>query len=136
MLRITLRDGEKVIINGAVLVARGRTEFALENKCTVLRGRDIMQPEEATTPVRDLYFSCQMAYIEPERREDHQDRLLEAMRLILAAPAGPETVQDAVTVSQRVAAGDYYGALMLCRKMITDEDEAAAQAQPELAGAA
>lgn len=131
MLRITLRDGEKVIINGAVVVARGRTEFALENNCTVLRGRDIMQPEEATSPARELYFNCQMAYIEPEFRADHQNRLLESMRLLLAAPRDAEAVKDTVAIGQRVAAGDHYGALTICRKLVTAE-EAAAGPAPEL----
>ena len=53
-LRISLRDGEKVVINGAVIRASGRTDLAIESKVTILRGREIMSPAEASTPARAL----------------------------------------------------------------------------------
>ncbi|MDO3693215.1 flagellar biosynthesis repressor FlbT, partial [Pseudomonas sp. DKN 2791] len=62
MLRITLRDGEKAIVNGAVIRAVGRTQIAVENQVSILRGREIMRPEEATTPARQLYFAAMLAY--------------------------------------------------------------------------
>uniref|UniRef100_UPI001952E735 flagellar biosynthesis repressor FlbT n=1 Tax=Enterobacter hormaechei TaxID=158836 RepID=UPI001952E735 len=73
MLRITLRDGEKAIVNGAVIRAVGRTQLAVENQVSILRGREIMRPEEATTPARQLYFAAMLAYIDPANRDDHHD---------------------------------------------------------------
>ena len=48
MLRLNLRDGERVVVNGAVLRARGRTDLMLENGAAVLRGRDVMTPDPVT----------------------------------------------------------------------------------------
>ncbi|MBZ6379221.1 flagellar biosynthesis repressor FlbT [Pacificimonas flava] len=121
-LRISLRDGEPVIINGALLRARGRTDFTLENQCTVLRGRDIMMPDQATSPARELYYCCQMAYVEPEFRQDHQKRLLEVLKIIFDQASGPGVVQPAVAMAQKVAQGDFYAALADCRQLMAAED--------------
>src|SRR4051812_32675781 len=76
MLRISLRDGEKAIVNGAVLRASGRVTLFLENHAAILRGRDVMRPEEAISPARQLYFACMLAYIDPDGRDNHQQSIL------------------------------------------------------------
>ena len=50
-LKLSLKPGEKFVLNGAVL-ANGdkRASLVLQNKACVLREKDIMQPDEATTP--------------------------------------------------------------------------------------
>lgn len=120
-LRISLRDGEQLVINGAVIRSSGRSNIMVENKCSVLRGRDIMMPEDATTPARELYFLCQMAYMEPEFRQDHQNKMLGVMRTLLAAPIRGHQAQLAITVAQKIATGEFYAALADCRAMIAEE---------------
>src|SRR5205085_7430048 len=50
-LKLSLKPGEKFVLNGAVL-ANGdkRTSLVIQNKACVLREKDIMQPDAATTP--------------------------------------------------------------------------------------
>ena len=50
-LRISLRDGEKMVVNGAVLRSVGRTDLAIDSKASILRGREVMAPEEADKTV-------------------------------------------------------------------------------------
>ena len=47
-LKLSLKPGEKFVLNGAVL-ANGdkRTSLIIQNKACVLREKDIMQPDEA-----------------------------------------------------------------------------------------
>ena len=71
-LRISLRDGEKMIVNGAVMRASGRVELMIENHVALLRGREVMKAEEANTPARRLYFTCMLAYIDEPGRAEHQ----------------------------------------------------------------
>ena len=56
-LKLTLKPGEKFVLNGAVL-ANGdkRASLVVQNKACVLREKDIMQPEAANTPARRVYF--------------------------------------------------------------------------------
>ena len=48
-LKLSLKPGEKFVLNGAVLTnGDKRTSLVMQNKACVLREKDIMQPSEAT----------------------------------------------------------------------------------------
>lgn len=64
-MRISLRAGERIYINGAVLRADRKITFELLNNATFLLENHIIQAEEATTPLRQLYFALQTLLIEP-----------------------------------------------------------------------
>ena len=121
MLRITLRDGEKAILNGAVISAVGRTQLRIENTVSILRGREVMRPEEATTPARQLYFSCMLAYIDPDGREKHQEATLVALRELLNPGAQDATKEAYVRFANDIARGEFYRALAPARDLIALE---------------
>lgn len=124
MLRITLRDGEKVVINGAVLRANGRAEIAVENAAAILRGRDVMSPDEANTPARRLYFACMLAYIDPANLTQHQSRILALFEELVEALESPEAKSHCLSFARNVAYCDFYRALADCRELIAYESEA------------
>lgn len=124
MLRITLRDGEKAIVNGAVLRAVGRTQIAVENQVSILRGREVMQPEEATTPARQLYFSAMLAYIDPANRAQHQDQVVALIGGLVATLTAPEARAACIAFAHDMATGDYYKALSAARELIGFENVA------------
>ncbi|WBY09481.1 flagellar biosynthesis repressor FlbT [Sphingomonas sp. 7/4-4] len=124
MLRITLRDGEKAIVNGAVLRAVGRTQIAVENQVSILRGREVMQPEEATTPARQLYFAAMLAYIDPANRGQHQDNVVALIGGLVATLTAPEARAACIAFAHDMAIGDYYKALTAARELIGFEDVA------------
>lgn len=121
MLRITLRDGEKAIINGAVVRAVGRTQFCVENQAAILRGRDVMRPEEANTPARQLYFAAMLAYIDPENRIAHQDALVTLLGQLVGALDSAEGKAACVRMAHDLARGDYYKALGAARELLAVE---------------
>lgn len=122
-LRISLRNGEPVIVNGAVLRSVGRTDLMVENNATVLRGRDVMKPEEADSPARQLYFACIMAYIDQGDLKTHQDALLERLERLMAALESQEAKAACIRFAQKVATGQFYPALADCRWLIGYETE-------------
>ncbi|APR52568.1 flagellar biosynthesis repressor FlbT [Sphingomonas koreensis] len=122
-LRISLRNGEPVIVNGAVLRSVGRTDLMVENNATVLRGRDVMKPEEADSPARQLYFACMMAYIDQGDLKTHQDALLERLERLMAALESQEAKAACIRFAQKVATGQFYPALADCRWLIGYETE-------------
>jgi len=66
-LKIELKPGEKFVINGAVVTAgRSGASLVLHNKAVLLRGRDVMQEEEASTPARRLLQG--MGYLSEDRK--------------------------------------------------------------------
>lgn len=124
MLRITLRDGEKAIVNGAVIRAVGRTQIAVENQVSILRGREVMQPEEATTPARQLYFAAMLAYIDPANRAQYQDDVVALVGTLVATLTAPEARAACLAFAHDMATGDYYKALSAARELIGFENVA------------
>ena len=117
----------------AVVRAVGRTQFVIENHAAILRGREILAPEEATTPARRLYFACMMAYIDPNGRTGHQDQIVELLRELLAALEAEEAKATCIRFAGLAAVSDYYRALVECRSLIAYEAEALARFQEQAA---
>lgn len=122
-LRINLKDGERVIVNGAVMRAHGRLSLDVESDASILRGRDVMVPEEATTPARRLYFAVMLAYVAVEERDANQTRAVDFVGDLVAALSNPTAISKAISVAQKIAAGQYYKALGDCRWLIAYEEE-------------
>ena len=114
-LRISLRDGEKVVINGAVIRSSGRTDLAIESKVTILRGREIMDPAEATTPARSLYFHTMMAYLDPDGIARHHLAIIDASSSVTRFATSDTGRQAVAAFANRAASADYYRALSECR---------------------
>lgn len=133
MLRITLRDGEKAIVNGAVLRAVGRTQIAVENKVSILRGREVMRPEEATSLARQLYFATMLAYIDPAGRDVHQDSIVQLLGVLITALGTAEGKDVCVRFASELAQDEHYKALAVARELIALEDAAAAPATTQAA---
>ncbi|MDR6853498.1 flagellar protein FlbT [Sphingomonas sp. BE123] len=127
MLRISLRDGEALIINGALLRAKGRTELVIENKVALLRGREIMAPEEATTTARRLYLATMMAYL-GDSPEEHKNQVIDQLTLLIPTMTSDEGRAACVRFARLVAEGNYYRGLGACRTLIEFEDAATAPA--------
>lgn len=62
---IHLKRGEKLYVNGAVLRVDRRTSLEFLNDVTFLLENHVMQADEATTPVRQLYFVVQSMLMDP-----------------------------------------------------------------------
>ncbi len=123
-LKLTLKPGEKIAINGAVIVnGDRRTEFIVENQASVLRERDIMRAEEATTPARRVYLPVMMMALDPAARKDafgEFERRLTEFAGVVTDPAG---LGLCLKISASVANGAYYKALGHCRALIEFENE-------------
>lgn len=123
-LKLSLKPGEKFVLNGAV-VQNGdrRTTLVLQNKASVLREKDIMQPEEANSPSRRIYFPVMMMYLDEAGAARYYDEFMTRLTEFMGAVRGAEVLQDCVNISKYALQKEYYKALMLCRKLIEYEDE-------------
>ncbi len=75
-MRLHLKAGEKVFINGAVLSFEQKTSVKLLNDASFLLEAYVMQPEDTTTPLKQLYFYIQSALIDPKAELDSLERAL------------------------------------------------------------
>ena len=132
-LKLSLKPGEKFVLNGAV-VQNGdrRSALLLQNKASVLREKDIMQAEDANTPSRRIYFPVMMMYLDQPNWESYQDEFVKRLSEFMGAVRNPDVLADCVNASRCVMIHEYYKALMLCRKLIEYEDERLGNVAPRL----
>lgn len=123
-LKLSLKPGEKFVLNGAVL-ANGdkRTSLVLQNKACVLREKDIMQAEEAVTPARRIYLPIMMMYLDADGFEDYYNEFALRMTEFMGAIQTRSVLASCIEISRDVGEGHYYKALMTCRKLFDFEQE-------------
>lgn len=123
-LKLSLRPGEKFVLNGAV-VQNGdrRAVLILQNKASVLREKDIMQSEDVNTPARRIYFPVMMMYLDEGAADRYYDEFVRRMGEFMGVIVNPEVLAECVNISRLCMTREYYKALMLCRKLIEYEDE-------------
>jgi flagellar protein FlbT len=132
-LKLSLKPGEKFVLNGAV-VENGdrRATLVLQNKAAVLREKDIMQEHEANTPARRIYFPVMMMYLDQGREGPYYDEFVMRMTDFMGAVRNPEILSECVAISREVMAGEFYKALNKCRKLIEYEGERLGDVDPNV----
>ena len=123
-LKLSLKPGEKFVLNGAV-VQNGdrRGVLVLQNKASVLREKDIMQADAATTPARRIYFPVMMMYLDESGAQNYYREFAQRLTEFMGAISNPKILVECVDISKLCMSGEYYKALMLCRRLIEYEDE-------------
>lgn len=123
-LKLSLKPGEKFVLNGAV-VQNGdrRASLILQNKASVLREKDIMQEDEVTSPSRHIYFPVMMMYLDEAGAQRYYDEFAKRLTEFMGVVRNPAILTDCLAISRHVMAKEYYKALMLARKLMEYEDE-------------
>ena len=123
-LKLSLRPGERFVVNGAVIQnGDRRSALVLQNKASVLREKDIMQPEEANSPARRVYFPVMLMYLDEGSQQTLYGEFAERLAEFMGAVRNPTVLAECLNISAEVMGGEYYKALMRCRKLIVYEDE-------------
>ncbi|HEY8696756.1 MAG TPA: flagellar biosynthesis repressor FlbT [Rhizomicrobium sp.] len=123
-LKLSLKPQEKFVLNGAVLTnGDKRASLVLQNKACVLREKDIMQPEDAHTPARRIYFPIMMMYLDPDDSEQQYNDFALRMTEFMSAIHNRAALATCVEISRDVMGGAYYKALMACKKLFAFEGE-------------
>ena len=122
-LVLELRPGEMMIINGAPIRFCSRARIELMAHARFLFGKQIMPPETADTPARQLYLALQAAYVgtDEERVRGLQDGRALAAACKTAIPSA--LARDILDRALAAAEVDRcYTALKLARQIIRHED--------------
>ena len=121
-LKLSLKPHEKFVLNGAVLMnGDRRASLVIENKASILREKDIMQSEEADTPIKRIYFPIMMMYLDPDASQAYYEEFVSRMTEFMNAIGNREALTLCVEISRDVLQGQYYRALMKCRKLFEFE---------------
>ena len=120
-LVIDLKPKERIIVGNAVITNDNqRTRLHIEGEAPILRERDGMREEEATSPCKRIYFIIQLMYLAKDPTELY-DTYFTAVREV--QDAAPSTSLLMADISQHILNGHYYKALREARKLIDYEQE-------------
>ena len=122
-LKITLKPNEKMIVGGAV-VTNGNsknTDLIIENNVPVLRQKDILSEQDATSPCRRIYFIIQLMYIDEENLIEHQSIYWKLIRELLDTV--PRLTKHIDQINENILGGNFYRALKLAGELIGYEQE-------------
>ena len=114
---ISLRTGEKIYVNGAVLRVDRKVTLELINDVTFLLESQVMQVDDATTPIRQLYFVVQLMLMSPGDVEQAKSVFGHQRCALYAAADNAELLGGLDAVETLVESGRYYEALRKIRSL-------------------
>jgi flagellar protein FlbT len=124
-LKLTLKPHERFLIGGAVTaITNGSSsgELIIENRVPILiREKDIMRTQDATSPCRKLYFIVQLMYLDEQNLVEYHRTYWNMVKDILEA--APSTLQILDQISEHILNSRYYYALKAARELIKHEEK-------------
>ena len=125
-MRFSLKAGERIFINGAVLTVSQKVTLSLLNEARFLLESHVLQVTDATTPMRQLYFVVQSILINPQEA----DKVMEAFRKLHTAlmqmTSDDESNSTLNRVGERVEAARTCEALKATRSLFEPVGSASA----------
>ena len=121
-LRISLKSGERIFVNGAVLRVDRKVAVEFLNDVTFLLENHVLQPEDATTPLKQLYFIAQMILINPEGAEQSTAMFRKSVTMLLTCFKDEEVLNELKRVDALVVQGRAFDALKAIRGLYPIED--------------
>lgn len=120
-LKVTLRPNEQIIVNGCAIRNTGRTHaLHIESRADVIRGKDLLGPQEAGTPVGRVYFMVQTALISPPSREGLLPQIQSGLA-DLALVFGGANLHHVFEAANLISQFDFYKALTHLRPLLRHE---------------
>ena len=140
VLKISLKPGEKIYINGAVIRADRKVSLELLNEVQFLLESHVLQAEEASTPLRQLYFILQMILMNPGEAGEARNMFRRSLPLLIANFSDVNIRSTLKHVDRLVAENHIFEALKSIRslypleRMALDGDRDEAQPMKLAAG--
>jgi len=122
-MNITLRAGEKLYINGAVIRVDRRATIELLNDVTFLLENHVLQADQATTPLRQIYFAVQVMLMDPGATAAATGLSRRLINAALQAFENPLIVAGLKTVAGQIDRGRNFEALKALRALFPLEEK-------------
>jgi flagellar protein FlbT len=135
-MRISLRAGERLYINGAVVLVDRKVSIELLNDATFLLEAHVMNVGDVTTPLRQLYFITQIMLMNPADTPAAAEMFAQAIRNNRKIFAEPRILSGLDAAEQLVAENRKFDALKTIRTLLPIEAEVLCLGEGPVAGAA
>jgi flagellar biosynthesis repressor protein FlbT len=122
-MRISLRAGEKMYLNGAVFSVDRKVGIDLLNDVTFLLEAHVLQPCDANTPLRRIYFAVQLMLMDPSTAKAMTEAVEQLFREFLENAGGQRMMEAVQTARELFRDGRQIEALKGLRALFSAEQE-------------
>ncbi len=116
-LKLSLKPNEKLYVNGAVIRVDRKVTLELLNDVQFLMENHVLQPEEASTPLRQLYFILQVMLMNPQAATEARAMFRRSLPLMLANFTNEQIAGTLKNVDRMVGEDKVYEALRAIRSL-------------------
>jgi len=114
-MKISLRAGEKVYINGAVLRVDRKVSLEFMNDVSFLLENHVIQADQTTTPLRQLYFAAQIMLINPAIKDEASRTFKRMLASLLATFENQQILKELKLIDEMVCNERVFEALKSIR---------------------
>ncbi len=110
-LRIHLKRGERIYLNGAVIEVDRKVSLTFLNNVSFLLAQHVMQPEEATTPLKQLYILIQTMLIVPKEAQSLKGTVSEFIEQTKIVYGSDVIARELSKIEELIVLDRYYEAM-------------------------
>ena len=121
-LKVTLRAGERIFVNGGVLKVDRKVSIELMNDVIFLLEQHVMKPDDTRTPLRQLYFMVQMMLMDPSLHMRARTMAKESVAQLLTSVSDLQILQGLVEANELLDADRPFEALKKVRALLPLEE--------------
>ncbi|MBZ9660225.1 flagellar biosynthesis repressor FlbT [Mesorhizobium sp. ESP-6-4] len=129
-LKISLKPNEKIYINGAVIRVDRKVTIELMNDVQFLLESHVLQADQASTPLRQLYFIVQIMLINPLGAPEAREMFRRSLPMLIASFDNQDICKSLKQIDRMVSEDEIYEALKairalypLERRVLEDDDD-------------
>ena len=116
-LKISLKPNEKIYINGAVIRVDRKVTIELMNDVQFLLESHVIQADQASTPLRQLYFILQVMLMNPAAAAEARDMFRRSLPMLLASFEDADICGALKQIDRMVGEDHIYEALKAIRAL-------------------
>lgn len=122
-LKVHLKPNERVYINGGVIKVDRKVTIELMNEVVFLLEGHILQEEQATTPLRQLYFIVQSMLMEPKSEIIARQMYSQSHHALMITFKNQDVLDGLIEVKALMERGRTFEAMRKIRTLFPLEDE-------------
>lgn len=120
-LKVELKPGEKLLVGNCIITnSDQRTRLFIEGRVPILRQKDILTADTATTPAKRVYLAVQLMYIHDDIAVARNEYFALVNEFIAAVPSSMAIVNQ---INNEILTEQLYKALKAAQKLIDYEQE-------------
>lgn len=120
-LKVELKPGEKLLVGNCIITnSDQRTRLFIEGRVPILRQKDILTAETATSPAKRVYLAVQLMYIQDDIAVARNEYFALVNEFVAAVPSSLAIVNQ---INNEILTEQLYKALKAAQKLIDYEQE-------------